>query len=44
MKKDDKWKVIEINSAPAFDFFENEREKIIGLVLSYIKKRIKNQT
>ena len=38
LKKDDKWYVLEINAEPAFDFFENEREKLICDVLSLMKK------
>ena len=42
LKKDGKWLVLEMNAQPAFDFFEDEREKIIGKVLSFLKKEIKN--
>lgn len=38
LKKDKKWVVLEVNSEPAFDFFENEREKIVSKVLEYLKK------
>jgi ribosomal protein S6--L-glutamate ligase len=38
LKKDGKWLVLEINSQPAFDFFEKERKKIIGEVLDFLKK------
>ena len=38
MKKNNKWVVIEINAEPAFDFFENEREKLICDVLTLMKK------
>lgn len=38
LKKDGKWLVIEVNSEPAFDFFENEREKLINLTLNLLKK------
>ena len=38
LKKDDKWYVLEINAEPAFDFFENEREKLISDVLNLMKK------
>lgn len=40
-KKDGKWIVCEINSDPAFDFFENEREKVIYEVLSFLKKQVR---
>ncbi len=37
-KKDGKWLVLEINSAPGLDFFEKERKKLIGKVLDFLKK------
>ena len=37
LKKGDDWLVLEINCEPAFDFFENQREKIIGQVLDALK-------
>lgn len=40
LKKDGKWIVIEVNSEPDFAFFENEREKLIGLTLNFLKKQI----
>lgn len=39
VKKDRKWMVLEVNSVPAFDFFEDEREKVIGQVLDFLKKK-----
>jgi len=39
LKKDNKWIVLEINSEPAFDFFETEREKIIEQVLKFLIKK-----
>lgn len=41
LKKDGKWIILEVNSEPAFDFFEDEREKIIEEVLVFLKKQIK---
>jgi RimK family alpha-L-glutamate ligase len=41
LKKDGKWLVLEINSVPAFDFFLNERKKLIGQVLDFLKKEAK---
>lgn len=41
LKKGDKWLVLEVNSQPAFDFFEKERRKIIGEVLDFLKKEAK---
>jgi RimK family alpha-L-glutamate ligase len=41
LKKDGKWLVLEVNSEPAFDFFENGREKLIGEVLDFLKTQIR---
>lgn len=38
LKKEGKWLVLEVNAEPAFDFFDDEREKIIGDVLDFLKK------
>lgn len=38
LKKNNKWYVLEVNSAPAFDFFEEEREMLIGKVLDLLRK------
>ncbi len=38
LKKNGQWYVLEINAEPAFDFFENEREKLISDVLNLMKK------
>lgn len=40
-KKDGKWLVLEINAEPSFRFFDNEKEKLIGCVLDYLKKQCK---
>lgn len=37
LKKGDSWIVLEINSEPGFDFFLNEREKLLGKVLDFLK-------
>ncbi|MEK6917502.1 MAG: ATP-grasp domain-containing protein [Nanoarchaeota archaeon] len=42
LKKDGQWLALEINSAPGFDFFESEREKILGKVLDFLKKEARN--
>ncbi len=43
LKKEGKWVVLEVNSEPAFDFIESEREKLIGTVLEFLKKEaVKN--
>lgn len=39
-KKDNKWLVIEVNAQPAFDFFLEEREKLIEEVLLFLKKSV----
>ena len=41
LKKDGKWIALEVNSEPAFDFFENETERMIGLTLDFLKKQIR---
>ena len=38
VKKGDNWLVLEINAQPAFDFFENEREKLILKVFDFLIK------
>ncbi|MDO8517540.1 MAG: ATP-grasp domain-containing protein [Nanoarchaeota archaeon] len=43
LKKDGKWLVLEVNSEPAFDFFENEREKLVDLTLNFLKQACINQ-
>jgi glutathione synthase/RimK-type ligase-like ATP-grasp enzyme len=43
LKKGEEWVVLEVNSEPAFDFIETEREKLIGTVLEFLKKEaVKN--
>lgn len=36
VKKNGKWLVLEINAVPALDFFETEREKLVGKVLDLL--------
>ena len=38
LKKGGEWLVLEVNSAPGLDFFEDEREKLIGKILDLLKK------
>ena len=38
LKKGNKWIALEVNSAPAFDFIESDRDKIIKKVLIFLKK------
>ncbi len=42
LKKGNQWLALEINSAPGFDFFESEREKLLGKVLDFLKKEAKH--
>ncbi|MDE1848569.1 MAG: ATP-grasp domain-containing protein [Nanoarchaeota archaeon] len=44
LKKEGKWLVLEVNSDPAFDFFEEEREEIIGKVIDFLKKEITHES
>ena len=37
-KKNGKWLVLEVNSQPSFDFFEDEREMLIDKALNLLKK------
>jgi len=37
-KKDGKWLVLEINSAPGLDFFAKEEEKLVEEILDFLKK------
>lgn len=39
LKKNDKWLVLEINAEPSFNFFDNEREKLIRAVLQLLIKK-----
>lgn len=43
LKKGNNWIVLEVNSEPDFGFFEEEREKLIGLVLDFLKKESKKK-
>jgi glutathione synthase/RimK-type ligase-like ATP-grasp enzyme len=40
LKRGEEWLALEINSAPGFDFFESEREKIISKVIDLLKKEV----
>jgi RimK family alpha-L-glutamate ligase len=37
LKKNDHWVVLEVNAQPALDFFNEEQEKMVGLVLDFLK-------
>ncbi len=41
LKKNGKWKVLELNSAPGLDFFECERKEIINKVMNFLIKEAK---
>ncbi|MBU3906813.1 MAG: ATP-grasp domain-containing protein [Nanoarchaeota archaeon] len=41
LKKGDNWLVVDINAEPSFEFFEDEMEKLIGIVLDFLKKYAK---
>ncbi|MFA5855730.1 MAG: ATP-grasp domain-containing protein [Candidatus Pacearchaeota archaeon] len=41
LKKEGKWVLLEVNSTPAFDFFQKERGFLIGKVLDLLKRKIK---
>lgn len=41
LKKDDKWLVLEVNSDPAFDFFNSQREDLINKVVQLLIKEAK---
>ena len=38
LKKNGKWLVLEVNSTPSLDFFDEEYEHLVGLVLTSLKK------
>ncbi len=44
LKKDGKWLVIELNTMPALDFFEDEREMIVGKIIDFLLKSAKSET
>jgi len=41
LKKEGKWVVLEVNSAPGLDFFESEREILITKILNFLIKKSK---
>lgn len=43
LKKDGKWLALEVNSQPAYDFFENERARLIEQTVLYLKNRAKKR-
>lgn len=43
LKKDGKWMVLEINAQPGLDFFLNDRERLVGEILDFLKKEAKKK-
>jgi RimK family alpha-L-glutamate ligase len=41
LKKDGKWYVLEINAQPGLDFFLNDRKRLVGEILDFLKKKAK---
>jgi len=41
LKKDNKWIALEVNTAPAFDFFKDEEEKLVEAALDCVAAQIK---
>ncbi|MDD5012529.1 MAG: ATP-grasp domain-containing protein [Candidatus Nanoarchaeia archaeon] len=39
LKKDGKWLVLEINAQPGLDFFINDRKRLVGEILDFLKKK-----
>jgi ribosomal protein S6--L-glutamate ligase len=39
LKKDGKWAVLEVNSSPGLDFFDDEHEELVGEVLDFLKNK-----
>ena len=37
LKRDGQWVVLEVNSDPGLDFIDEEHEKLVGLVLDFVK-------
>ena len=40
LKKNGKWVVLEVNSAPGLDFFKGERKMLIGKILDLLRKQV----
>lgn len=43
LKKEGKWLALEVNSQPAYDFFENERAKLIEETLLFLKNSLRKR-
>jgi len=41
LKKNNKWVVLEVNTTPGLDFFENERDKLVEEILNLLIKIVK---
>ena len=42
-KKNGKWIVLEINSAPGLDFFSKEERKLVGEILDFLKREVRKK-
>jgi glutathione synthase/RimK-type ligase-like ATP-grasp enzyme len=42
-KKEGKWLVLEINSAPGLDFFAKEEKKLVGCILDLLKEELRKK-
>lgn len=42
LRKNSRWYVLELNSAPCLAFFDKEREKLVEKIISFLIKRIEN--
>ncbi len=42
-RKDGKWLVLEINSAPGLDFLAREEKKLVGKILDFLKKEVRKK-
>jgi glutathione synthase/RimK-type ligase-like ATP-grasp enzyme len=41
LKKNNKWVVLEVNTTPGLDFFENERDKLVKEIINLLIKMVK---
>lgn len=40
LKKDDEWVVLEVNAQPSLEFLDEETEKVVGIVLDFLKASV----
>jgi RimK family alpha-L-glutamate ligase len=43
LKKDGKWVVLEVNATPGLDFFEEERDNLVGKIIDLLLKKLKDK-